>query len=336
VPLYAAQILDPLLASHAPETTLQIVQTALAETRDRPREINRTWRGAHLLILAIVLFFPALIVFGMPIVTTNAILIKRLVQRSERLERAERVQKELNEGSLREFVAASLNPSPAAALAAAAVHDDDLRLARQVQMRMDREKEFQDALLEGAGPLSRGLTSLVKRNMDEGRVRVDVRDLKKNDRGSEDFREAARDLAKSPDEPLFSEADLWEVTFGGSVFFPIIWIAWAFIARGGLTLRLMGIQLLRGNGRKALRIQCAWRALLMWAPVCALLAAASWLLLYYWSVWSPGTRLDWMYRLSWLLWGLSLALLPVYAFLALRSPTRSLHDRLAGTYLVPR
>jgi hypothetical protein len=336
VPLYAGEILDPLLANREPRTSLEKIQAGLAETRDRPREINKTWRAAHLLILAIVLFFPAFLMFGMPIVTTNAILIKRLLQWPEQLQRAERTQKELSEGSLREFLAGSLNPNPTAALAAAALHDEDLRLANQVRMRMDREKEFQDALLRAAGPLSRGITTLVESNPNQRVVRIDRGDLKSDARANKDFREAARRLAKSPDEPLFSEQDLWVVTFGGIAFFPIVWVAWAFIARGGVTLRLMGIQLLRANGRKALRIQCAWRALLMWAPVCGLLGAASWLLLYYWSVWSPETRLEWMYRVSWVLWGLALALLPSYAVLAIRSPGRSVHDRLAGTYLVPR
>lgn len=32
----------------------------------------------------------------------------------------------------------------------------------------------------------------------------------------------------------------------------------------------------------------------------------------------------------------ALALLPLYVFLALWSPERAPHDRLAGTYLVPR
>jgi hypothetical protein len=40
--------------------------------------------------------------------------------------------------------------------------------------------------------------------------------------------------------------------------------------------------------------------------------------------------------LSWLCWGAALALLLLYVALALRSPARGLHDRLAGTYLVPR
>ena len=35
------------------------------------------------------------------------------------------------------------------------------------------------------------------------------------------------------------------------------------------------------------------------------------------------------------LWLLALALLPVYAVIALRFPARPPQDRLAGTYLVP-
>jgi hypothetical protein len=82
----------------------------------------------------------------------------------------------------------------------------------------------------------------------------------------------------------------------------------------------------RGSGKDALRLQCAWRAVLVWAPVVALLVLAVWI-----DVDHPA--------LSWVgcvLQGLFLLLLAGYVALALRFPQRCLHDRLAGTYLVPR
>jgi hypothetical protein len=50
----------------------------------------------------------------------------------------------------------------------------------------------------------------------------------------------------------------------------------------------------------------------------------------------PGGFLDWLPQLSSVLWLGGILLLPCYAIIALRSPARSLHDRLVGTYLVPR
>jgi len=61
-----------------------------------------------------------------------------------------------------------------------------------------------------------------------------------------------------------------------------------------------------------------------WAPVAGLLAAAC-----HARVLGLGTT-------SWTFWWLALAAAAVYPVLALSSPPRSLHDRLAGTWLVPR
>jgi hypothetical protein len=110
-------------------------------------------------------------------------------------------------------------------------------------------------------------------------------------------------------------------------------IVWAFLWRGGLSFRLLGLALVRADGRPAGRLQCAWRTLLVWAPVTALLSYLAWrtVSLDLARQREVGNPLWW---LPWLL--LLLGLLLLYVALALRSPERSLQDRLAGTYLVPR
>jgi hypothetical protein len=119
---------------------------------------------------------------------------------------------------------------------------------------------------------------------------------------------------------------------------PLIWVFCAFLLRGGITLRLAGIALLRANGGKALRIQCAWRALLVWIPVAALLALSGWFDRVWLGAWLDqnmdlyGTA----HLLSWVCWGCAVSVLPLYVGLALWLPGRSVHDRLAGIYLVPR
>jgi hypothetical protein len=100
----------------------------------------------------------------------------------------------------------------------------------------------------------------------------------------------------------------------------------AFAFRGGVMLRLAGLALVRRNGRKALRVQCAWRALLVWLPWVLVPLGITWIDVTYPS-------------LSWLcavLEGWAFLLLGIYAVLALRYPRRCLHDYLAGTHLVPR
>jgi len=119
---------------------------------------------------------------------------------------------------------------------------------------------------------------------------------------------------------------------------PLIWVLWAFLLRGGFTFRLAGIALLRSNGRKALRIQCVWRALLVWAPIAVPLALSVWLNEACLAAWLRESVdfFRWASWLAWVCWSFALALLPLYTGLALWMPSRSVHDRLAGTYLVPR
>ncbi len=109
-------------------------------------------------------------------------------------------------------------------------------------------------------------------------------------------------------------------------FFPATLTLSAFAWRGGLALRLAGLALVRRSGRDALRLQAAWRAALVWAPVLAALAPIAWI---------DTERLD----LLWLcpvLQGLALLILVAHAALAVRFPRRALPDWLSGTYLVPR
>jgi hypothetical protein len=57
----------------------------------------------------------------------------------------------------------------------------------------------------------------------------------------------------------------------------VLWALWAAATRGGLALRLAGISLCNRDGSPASRWRCAWRSLLMWLPVLALLLLSFWL-----------------------------------------------------------
>jgi hypothetical protein len=114
-------------------------------------------------------------------------------------------------------------------------------------------------------------------------------------------------------------------TFALSIY-PVLWPVWAFAFRGGLSLRLAGLALVRRGGRQALRLQCAWRALVVWLPFAVLLWLVVWADAFY-----PAR--PWLCTL---LQGPPLLLLAGYLVLALRFPARGPHDWLARTYLVPR
>ncbi len=109
-------------------------------------------------------------------------------------------------------------------------------------------------------------------------------------------------------------------------FFPLTWLVVAFVFRGGVSLRIASLALVRSDGRLARRWQSVWRAMLVWLPVVALFLAVGWVDLFApESVW-----------LVPILHATVLGMLALYLFVALRFPRRGLHDRLAGTYLVPR
>ncbi len=58
------------------------------------------------------------------------------------------------------------------------------------------------------------------------------------------------------------------------LFWPLLWVLWAGLTRGGASLRFAGIQLVQADGRRAARWRCAWRALLIWLPVVSLLCVS--------------------------------------------------------------
>jgi hypothetical protein len=105
-----------------------------------------------------------------------------------------------------------------------------------------------------------------------------------------------------------------------------MWVSWPLLAGAGISYRIAGISLVRRDGRPANRLQCAWRALLVWGPVTGLLAASVALQAASPELVLLATSLAWT----------ALALLLVYVLLALWFPTRTLHDVLAGTWLVPK
>ncbi len=90
-------------------------------------------------------------------------------------------------------------------------------------------------------------------------------------------------------------------------------------------MMLAGIALVRADGRKATRRQCALRAALVWFPLAFLLLGAAVVQAY-----AP----ERVY-VAVGLWLLAVALLPIYVVIALRFPTQPPQDRVTGTYLVP-
>jgi hypothetical protein len=103
------------------------------------------------------------------------------------------------------------------------------------------------------------------------------------------------------------------------------WVGWALLFRGGFAFYRGGIALRTADGRKPSRLRCAWRALVVWLPIGLLLSLARLV-----AALDPNDD-----SLALGFWVAALVMLLGFALLAICCPTRSLHDRLAGTYLVP-
>jgi hypothetical protein len=215
----------------------------------------------------------------------------------------------------------------------------DLTLRERLRDKIKADRRRASSQLELLGPLTRqqiriGLKSVREQQaqMDEDpRSQAMAQQRRVTHRW---FAEEA--LAKKSSLPAEVEADFRTAGLIMLLTWPVLWVVWAFLWRGGFSYRIMRIDLVRSDGRPALRVQCAWRALLVWAPVTAVLLLSLWLQNRFWSDLARGEQHLWLHTLSTALWYAALALLGVFVALALARPGRSLHDRLAGTYLVPR
>ena len=95
----------------------------------------------------------------------------------------------------------------------------------------------------------------------------------------------------------------------------------ALLFRGGLVLLIAGVTFVRKDGRRALRMQLFWRAIVTWSPLAV--AVVAFVLLYSRSG-TLGAGLA------------SVVVLAGPALVSLALPKRGLADRLAGTWPVPR
>jgi serine/threonine protein kinase len=100
------------------------------------------------------------------------------------------------------------------------------------------------------------------------------------------------------------------------------------IFRGGPLLYGLGAVVVRPDGKPASRIRVLWRSILAWTPWLVLGGIASMLGLTYSNL-QPDLKLLWVAAGC-------LATLGVFTGISILLPDRSLQDRLAGTYLVPR
>jgi hypothetical protein len=235
----------------------------------------------------------------------------------------------------RDFVFSLVHPDPLVRIHGIVRLHSDVNISDKLQRKIERAAARETTLRQSAGWIASAMLQSSDGKFEPSFIRARKAMRRASDAAGSgpDSRETA---AKAVSAPPLARATMprWTLFLLFVVSPMFVWVLWAFLLRGGLTFWLAGIALLHSTGRKALRIQCAWRALLIWTPVAAFLAL-SWFNEMRWADWFYGIG-GWTSWLSEVCWSLALVLLPLYVGLALWFPNRSLHDRLAGTYLVPR
>jgi hypothetical protein len=332
LPEYASALLARLLGAGPPYKDVKQFRAALAASGGKPAEVTRPRRGAHLMVQAVFLAvglgwmatagaMPEFAAVGLDI-TQEMILSD--------------TRADLEAGAAREFaVTGGLSPSPTTCLVALVRLQADLRLDEELadQQRLGRERGR--ARLAAVSPPMREYLVLSVEQA-KGQVEATMAQARR-DRSPFAVLNFRQDAARFKEMSMRAiESDMRVTMLVLVAAWPALWVLWAFLLRGGLSFHIMGLTLVRGDGRRAARWQCAWRALLVWAPVTALLVSSLALEAWYWSAWDPTDPNRWAVWLSIAAWWAGWALLLVYAIVALRNPVRGPHDRLAGTYLVPR
>jgi hypothetical protein len=299
----ARHLLDRLVGARQPYTEVEQVQADLIALQGEPTEVTTGMRSAHLALLVTVL-----VPFLLMMISARYLVMQEFLQRFQaQIKAAQTALDYLNDPERSETVAVWLKGSD--------------RTPREwselIEQRLAEDEQRLLALQETAQWDWPGRLLLP-----EIRLRPEYA-APESGFSQPSFARVLR-LADPARDPALSR-DLVPALI--VVFFPpLLCVLWALLTRGGFTFRLAGLALRRGSGRRAGRLQCAWRALLFWAPVATLLALSVWV-----QIALPARA-----ALAFGLFCAAVGVLVGYALLALWFPERGPHDRLAGTYLVPR
>lgn len=326
VPLHARRILDRLSGVVPGYGLFSEWQADLLAIHDRPTESSTFQRAIQVGLLSVFLFFILILFLSWSRIAAAA----AIVATDRTIVSARTLLAVLDDDVMRRELTTAL---PAESL----FSRDPAEARRLISRRCAKDREELAARIQALGPLSS--MPVFQQFLDDSRT-------------SELERIPGQPFAvrvRYPLEPIALELELypWHAWMllhrarkTGSDDFPsarlfvwtlvclplLILVAVAFIGRGGLTLRQSGLALVRADGRQVSRLRAAWRAFTIMIPFLAVL----WLIV----------RIDtgtvdglWLVPVPFLL---AAILLLVEAALALCFPRRTIHDWLAGTYVVPR
>jgi hypothetical protein len=308
VPPHAVPVLDKLFADGG-YPTLTDLHRELADTNAHRPEVTPAVRAAQLGIQAAVLSSALAVLFVLAAVP-GPLLAARARQRAEQADAALAV---LGDPDKRTQFAAD-NPALAEPLKSP-------RLLARLEDFRDRKRDESD--------FRRSMLLSPQRLVLEQREQAQPDHPERGMGYPVQVRELVQ-WAGAPENTPRGQADSpWRresiELFAVLLAVPVALVIGAAILRGGVSMVLAGIALVRTDGLPATRRQCATRAALVWFPVAALLIGAAAIQAY-----APARV-----YLAAGLWLLAVALLPVYVVIALRFPTQPPQDRVTGTHLVP-
>jgi hypothetical protein len=342
VPGNARELLERLMGGPDRFETLGEVEPALAEAHQWPEEISRPGRALQVAFTAAALapgllmmfvFGPALMLIAYLLCVIGKPLVEVGLEKSE---------SRLANGQ----VVLITQPDVASKLVAAAwLHGEERHEKYLHGRRIGLVRERKIVVESVSWFIQRSLPALEEKFGERyleyirnyGKVDVDLED---EDIDELEILASLADVLTFGPAPFAEEALAWHWEIaGGLLAWPLLWSIWAGLTRGGLGMWLTGMALRNRNGRPAARWRCALRSLMVWVPVAWLLLAS--VLLDLWRVesaplgWTDGAvRLTaW---LAWATWWLALLLLAGYPWVAVGWSNGGPHDRLAGTYPVPR
>jgi hypothetical protein len=317
------------LASPAEDRYIDLAQfrTELVATRLLPREVTRPRRAAQLAALAGFLLLSCGCLLPFSVVLAPSMLLS--VGQQERAAEGRRLD-EFDAVVRRDLLLAQLNPALPARLAGLAVYCADLQERERFTQTQERERLRAQALLE-ALPRQYQLQLQAQWKQQEA-LGKSLKGRQNPWAGPAD----ARARLRQPDEADKYYLGIYWGTAIAAAVPPVLWVLWAFATRGGFTFTILGLSLVRRDGRPAARWQCGWRALLVWLPIAASITGSLYLLGRYWSTWRPEHSAPWLHQLGGALWWAGVGLMLLDVGLALWRPSRTVHDWLAGTYVVPK
>jgi hypothetical protein len=328
VPGHAAALLDRLMGVGLPFADLTEARQTLAAAAEAPAEVDRPHRLLHL-GLSLLGLAPGLAVLFLAGPGALVGMFTLAVMAQVAAENARDRNQERAIGAVT-FQAGPSGPLDRATMAA--VLAEVLQECEPLDEQVAEAKRERDRMLQSSSRFFRRAVEPLEGPYREAFARAVERDFGEGEEETEEPWRLPSDYALGA-----LEMPRW-MALGAATFlvWPLLWAVWAFLTRGGLTLRLAHLALVQGDGRPAARWRCAWRVLMVWAPVALLLLVSFFFDVYRVAVGATGEEVPWATRLTWLAWWEAALLVAAYVWMALRWPGRGPHDRLAGTWLVPR